>query len=179
MGWWRRNCWGLVGLVPAAAVILALTVEGYYYRVYAGQPRQPIAAEADGRYVLGDAHIRLVELAPVTDLKTYSGEPFTPPANVAIWRARIEFDAPAEPQIGGCVLTAEDERGRVYDDDPTHELRGAAGVVGESCLAPYDATGPSRYVNSVYFALPRNARVVAIRISLATRLPRYVRLTPG
>jgi hypothetical protein len=176
-GWWRRNLWGLIGLVPAVAALLALSAENAYYGAWSQSPRTPVAADADGRYTMQGAHIRLVDLAEASDLKTYSGAAFVPPGNVKIWRARIEFEADSEAGIGGCGVFVEAADGRLYEDDP-REIRGAAKAISSGCLIPSEAKGTTTYVNEVFFALPGDARPVAVRLTDARQLPRYVRLTP-
>jgi hypothetical protein len=178
MGWWRRNRWGLIALVPALLATLALSAENLYYRVYAQQPRTPIPANANGSYELRATQIRLVDLGPATDLKQYDGSAFVAPPSVTIWRARIEFTAPTKTEIGGCTITLEDSAGRIFDDDPTDLLAGARDVVSYGCAPDFDAPDSSRYVNSIYFALPRDGRPVAIRINDVLTLPGYVRLSP-
>ena len=209
MAWWRRNRWGLIALVPALAATLALSAEDLYYGVYARQPRQPVPANTDGRYELRGTQIRLVNLGRATDLKRYSGSAFVAPANVTFWRARIEFSIPktttsppttpptttpptttppkTEPpetelpktELGGCTITLEDSAGRIFTADPHDLLIGAADVVPAGCTADFDVPDPSRYVNTIYFALPRDAQPVAVRIHDVLSLPRYVRLSPG
>jgi hypothetical protein len=179
MGWWRRNRWGLVALVPALAAMLALSAEDLYYGVYARQPRQPVPANGDGRYELRGTQIRLVGLDPAADLKRYNGSGFVAPVNVTIWRARIEFSTPGETELGGCTITLEDSAGRIFNDDPRDLLTGAADVVSHGCSADFNVPDPSRYVNAIYFALPRDARPVAVRINDVRSLPRYIRLSPG
>ena len=179
MGWWRRNRWGLVALVPALLAVLALSAEDLYHGVYAKQPREPVPANADGSYELFGTKIRLVDLSPATDLKRFGGSAFVLPPNVTVWRARIEFATVEETEIGGCAITLEDSEGRIFDDDPTDLLTGARDVVSYGCAADFDAPDPSRYVNAIYFALPRDARPVAVRIYDAVSLPGYVRLSPA
>ena len=179
MGWWRRNRWGLLALVPALLAVLALSTEALYHEVYAQQPREAIAANADGSYELRGTQIRLVDISPATDLKRYDGSAFVVPPNVTIWRARIEFATPKETELGGCAITLEDSAGRIFDDDPTDLLTGARAVVSKGCAADFDASDPSRYVNAIYFALPRDARPVAVRIYDGLSLPGYVRLSPA
>jgi hypothetical protein len=188
-GWWRRNRWGLVALVPALVALLALSTEDLYYKVYVREPRVPVAAAADGSYEVRGTRVRLVDFAKATDLKTYDGSAFEPPAGVVIWRARIEFavapgidpktDAQKDTEIGGCEISLIDAEGRIFEDDPYNMLSGARDVVGSGCLVNFDAPDPARYVNAVYFALPSDSQPVAVRIYDAIMLPNYIRLTPG
>lgn len=179
-GWWRRNRWGLIGVVPAIAALLALSAQNVYHEWWNGQPREPVPADTAGWYPLLNARMRLVALEPATDLRTYAGERFVPPPDVSIWRARIEFDAGKDSLIGGCDIWAEDETGRTFQDDPEAELAGAADAISAGCVPAVDKNeAGSRYVNATYFALPTGARAVAVRIIIVTRLPRYVRLAPN
>ncbi len=207
-GWWRRNRWGLAFLVPAALALLALSAEHLYAGVYKTQPRTAVAAGQDGSFELAGTRIRLVDLGPATDVKTYGGSRFEPPPHVVIWRARIEFfivvpkgpdvdlfpglhpsgapapappdpDATPESQLGACSITVQDSEGRLYDDDPYDMLLGSADTVGHGCMADFDVPDPLHYTNSIYFALPAGAQPVAVRVSDIMSLPNYVRLTPG
>jgi hypothetical protein len=189
MGWWRRNRWGLVAIVPAVLALLALSAESLYYTVYLREPRQPLPASADGSFDVRGTKVRLVDLSRATDLKQYDGTAFAVAPNVIIWRARIEFTLPpgtdpddmnpAVPRLGGCTITLQAADGRSFDDDPHSLLRGAADVNASGCFAGYDAPDPLRYVNAVYFALPPDAEPVSVNVSDALTLPRYVRLIPG
>lgn len=180
MGWWRRNRWGLVALVPAMAGMLALSAENVYHEIHTNRPSEPVPVTADGRYELRGTLIRLVGLSQATDLRRYDGSAFVAGSTITIWRARIEFTSPQETRLsGGCTIALEDGAGRVFDDDPSDLLDGASGTVSSGCDAGFDAPDKNRYVNSVYFALPRDAKPVAIRIYDALTLPRYARLTPG
>ena len=178
VGWFRRNRWGLIGLVPAVLALLALSAENVYYGVWSMNPRTPVAADSGGRYTLGTTRIRLVGVAAATDLKSFDGTSFVPPPHVTIWRARIEFATEVKDgntDIGGCAIAIEDTAGRTFSEDPK-EIDGAADVVASSCLPPDNASGPTTYVNAVYFALPSDAHPVAVRITEPVQLPRYVRL---
>lgn len=208
MGWWRRNRWGLVGVIPAILLLFALSAEYLYEKTYKGKPRNPVPAGADSSFELSGTRLRLVDLGPATDLKAYDGKAFQPPPGVAIWRARIEFfivvpkdpnedlfpgldplpgetkppvdpDAPPETKLGGCEIVLEDTQGRLYDDDPTDLLRGARDTSSGGCMADWDAPDPKHYVTTIYFALPPDAEPVAVRVNDLLSLPDYARLEPG
>jgi hypothetical protein len=174
-GWWRRNRWGLVALLPALLVALALQLDDVYDIYWKRQPRQPVSAGADGWVTYGEARLKLVALEPADDLRTFGGEPFPLPAGVAAWKATIAFEATKEA-IGGCKLSLEDDAGRTYAPSPD-ELSDARTPFA-SCLPDYDPP-PKSYQNEIYFATPESARPVAVRISLFPQLPRYARLAPA
>jgi hypothetical protein len=69
-GWWRRNVWGLVVVLPAFAAMLYGSVYDELGNWTARDPR-PVAAAADGWTDFGGVRLRLVEIVPATDLKRF------------------------------------------------------------------------------------------------------------
>ncbi len=176
-GWWRRNLWGLLALVPAMAAALYLPAHDWYTQYTASTPAVPIQSAPGGWVGYAGARIRLVSLAPANDLKTYDGTRFDLPG-VRAWRAELAFDTPRPDGIAGCELTVEAADGRWYGEDPA-ELYGVD-VPTAGCTPDSSTAGAARpYQRAVYFVLPRTARAVAVRMVLATKLPRYARLLPG
>lgn len=174
-GWWRRNLWGLLALLPILAATGWLHYDSVKERYWEGQPRIPVSAGADGWAPLASARVRLVTLEPADDLKTYAGKPFTPPSGVAVWRAVLAFEAPDQEAIGGCKLLLEDTTGKTYGAGP-RELDGARLPFATSCLAE-DQPAPPSYEVTAYFTTPSAAQAAAVRIEVTRDLPRYARLT--
>ncbi|GAA4715129.1 hypothetical protein [Phytohabitans rumicis] len=172
-GWWRRNLWGLLALVPVLALAMGPGVkEGLdvYNRVDFHEAVNP---GADGWVSYSDARIKLAELAPTTDVKTYGGEPFPVPAGTRVWRATITFEASTTKAVGGCTLALEDKDGRMFGPNPD-ELDGAR--VGFPACTPEDDNAPSPWQTVTYFVLPESATPAAVWVSRATSMPRYARL---
>jgi hypothetical protein len=166
--WWRRNRWGLAALLPALAAAVGMDMREAYDRYWSSQPRQPIAASADGWVTFAGARMRLIDLTPAEELREYGGRPYTPPPGVRVWRAEIVFDEAARQALGACHLQLEDDAGRTFDAGPTdlrHVRIPLAGCAPPSAMA--------------YFIAPASARPVAVRIVLLSKLPAYARLTTG
>lgn len=174
-GWWRRNAWGLVVVLPACAAMLYgsvyLDLDNWRQR----EPR-PVAAAADGWVDFGGVRLRLVEIVPATDLKRFGGQPFTVPEGVAAWRAVFEVQ-PSGAEVPFCTVRLEDAAGRVYDDRPDELLR--ADLDRATCAAedsPVPA-GSGRHQAAAYFVTPAGAEPVAVRVTFGTvGLDRYARL---
>src|SRR6185369_7590884 len=108
------------------------------------------------------ARLRLAELTPATDLRSFGGRPYTPPASVRVWRAEIVFAGAARDALAGCRLTLEDDAGRTFDASPA-ELRRLR-VPFASCAPPPapaatpSSTMPAEYTTMAYFVTPAGAR---------------------
>lgn len=172
-GWWRRNRWGLLALVPVLLLAAGLRAGDVYQVFWKRQPRAPVGPAADGWVTYGKARMRLVALAPATDLAGFGGAPFTPPAGVTAWKATVAFEATKDAGLGACRLLLEDEAGRTYGPSP-NELSGAR-LPYPSCTPDGDPP-PTSYQSVIYFATPTAARPAAVRIVLTLVLPRYARL---
>lgn len=172
-GWWRRNRWGVLALIPVLLLALGLASEDVWGVYWKQQPREPVTPGLDGWLSYGGGRVRLVSLEQADDLKTYSGEPFTPPLGVRAWKATVSFEASMEATIGACDLSIEDSAGNLYEANPA-ELNGARSGGFANCR-PEDDPAPLAYTNAIYFAAPVPAQVTALRIVVGTELPRYVR----
>jgi hypothetical protein len=176
-GWWRRNWWGLLVLVPALALAIVRQLPDAYDMYWKTQPREPVSAAAGQWVSFAGARMRLVELAEATDVVDFDRHPFTVGHGVRIWRARIAFDTQNPEAIGGCRIEAEDGTGRTFGANPSELSRAHVPYAG--CSPDTDkAPGPAFEIVA-YFVLPPGDRPVAVRITLLTRLPRYAHLTPA
>jgi len=82
--------------------------------------------------------------------------------------ARLELDAPPDSAvIRTCRVAIEDDRQRLFSADPTDELDGSEGTRTEHCRPAEDSE--SRYFSSSFFALPRDAKPVAVRVTIDGR----------
>ena len=174
--WWRRNRWGIVALVPALALAFYAPVHDFHERYWFGKPHQPLGAAPGGWVDYADARMRLVDLRDVTGQVTdYDDKPFKLPAGVRVWSATLEFVAADSDKILGCQLSIESAAGSTFDANP-NELFGAD-LRYAGCTPGGIGTPPPQYQTVAYFVLPSTARPVAVRVALATKLPRYARLT--
>jgi hypothetical protein len=176
-GWWRRNWWGLLALLPALALAIVRQLPDAYDEYWKSQPRKPIGAAAGQWVSFAGARMRLTELAEAKDVVDYDRHPFTVGHGVRIWRARLAFDTPDPDAIGGCRIQAEDGTGRTFDTNPS-ELSGAH-IPYAGCSPDTDKSPGPAFETVAYFVLPAGASPVAVRVTLLTQLPRYARLTPG
>jgi hypothetical protein len=175
--WLRRNRWGLLALVPA--LVLALWPSGCdgYARYRASRPREPVTASRGGWVTFAGARMRLVELVPAGDLADFGGRPVPLPEGTRAWRARIAFEAPRTAPVAGCRLTLEDTAGRTFEAGPA-ELQGARIPFAGCAPEPADGASPA-FETVAHFLLPTAARPAAVRVTVATQLPRYARLIAG
>jgi hypothetical protein len=72
-GWWRRNVWGLVLLLPLLAGLVGLNGHLIYVRNYAERPSQPVPVDATGKATLDDYAVRVIELARWRTSRNSSG----------------------------------------------------------------------------------------------------------
>jgi hypothetical protein len=148
-GWWRRNRWGLVAVLPAFAAILSLHFSDAYEQYWLRQPNEPVAAAEQGWASYGGAQMRLVELGPAGDLKDYGGKPVQLPPSVRAWRAVIEFRVSSADAVAGCRLSLEDDTARVYDVGPAELSRARTPI--PTCTAPAGSQPSADYQSVVYF----------------------------
>jgi hypothetical protein len=178
-GWWRRNWWGLLALLPVLALAVGADAKDLRDRLREDpiDPTVPIVTPLGTWVGYGGGDLRMVALQEVTGLTGYGGEPFPLPAGVRAWRATLEFRDPAE-KLGGCQVFLLDRADRRFEPDPA-ELRGAKKSFG-SCSPEFDAAPAPTFRREFYFVLPSGARPAAVGLALATEHPDYVRLVaPG
>jgi hypothetical protein len=179
-GWWRRNRWGLLLLVPALVLALYSPAKDAYDRYWEGQPHQPVSAAPGGWVSYGDARMRLVALAVDTSLKDFLGEPLDLADGAQAWRATVGFDTPDSKKLIGCQLYLEAGNGDTFAASPSELANYDLPLPG---CAPDETLGASpspsgAYQTTAYFVLPPNVRPTALRVVLSAKLPAYARLTP-
>jgi hypothetical protein len=126
--------------------------------------------------------MRLVELAPATGLADFGGHPVALPAGARAWRARIAFDTPQPDALAGCRLTLEDAAGRTFEAGPAELQRARipfASCVADRAAGTAPAPGNQAFETVAHFVLPESAPPAAVRVTVATKLPRYARLIAG
>jgi hypothetical protein len=170
-GWWRRNVWGLVLVVPLATGLFALNADAIYDRNFASLPKRSAPVDGTGKAVLDDYAVRVVEVvqvdntAELTSLLSSTKAPL--PTTVKVWRAILSFGGP-EDISSGCEVELLDGRGRAYISGPS-EL-----AAGRTACYPDDSEQPSPFLTTAYFLLPTESRPAAIRVIWPSRLPRYI-----
>jgi len=172
-GWWRRNGWGLLLVLPLAAGMFALNTTEIYRLNFASLPKRAVPVDSTGKAVLDDYAVRVVEVVPVDnadevkDLLSSTRAPL--PTTVKVWRAILSFAGPNEIS-NSCAVELIDGQGRAYTAGPS-EL-----AAGHFACAPDDTAQPSPYVSTSYFLLPNEGRPAAVRVVWEPRLPRYVHI---
>ncbi|MDW5323936.1 hypothetical protein [Plantactinospora sp. KLBMP9567] len=172
VGWWRRNRWGLLALLPALVLALGPGVKDGYERYSRAEYLEPIGVGADGWVEFSGARIRLVELVEAPSVPARGSRPVTLPEGVRVWRATLVFELSTPEALIGCLPYLEDGDGRLFSANPP-ELSGARLPVTR-CVA--DDPAQRSLQAEAYFLLPRPATPVALRIVKATQRPRYARL---
>lgn len=179
-GWFRRNGWGLLLVLPLAAGLFAFNGDLIYERNYTLRPKEPVPVDGTGLATLDDYQLRVLELKPVEnpievkDLLGFAGEPL--PDTVRIWRLILTVSAAGpveESTVSTCKLALEDAAGRRYSNDPS-ELPG--GSFSSSACGADDDDQPVPYTSTSVFLLPADARPTSVIVTWDDRLPRYVRL---
>lgn len=175
-GWWRRNRWGLLLLVPALALALYSPVKTGYRMYWKAEPRQPVAGTPGSWVAYDGARMRLTRLAVDTGPQDFLGDPIAIPAGTQAWKATVDFDVPHGVKLSLCTVSLEAADGKTFSPGPD-DLK--------DLDAPFDYCTPedpddksAEYQTVAYFLLPREAHPVALRVIAKTKLPEYARLTP-
>ena len=185
-GWWRRNLWGLVVMLPLVAALFATNADVFIERNLTLQPREPLEAPVGQVVEYADADVRLVSFTNVDPTVRVVGRDHTLPAGLVIWQSVFDVDPhDAESLVQSSRLWVEDAQGRIYSNHPT-ELRGVdnAGIGGLSpdTVGDLDAPTPAPdapFTSTSYYVLPAEVQPVAVRVVYEPALPRYVRFTVG
>jgi hypothetical protein len=168
-GWWRRNLWGLILVVPMTAGLFAINADGLYEANIRLKPRDPVPVDGGGTAVLDDLRVSLESFGSVSaDDPDLAEESVTLPGSVTAWRVVVTFDGP-DDQLSACSVGLVDERDRVYSS----KSLGALGAVG---CQPDEFDAPTPYQTTFYFLLPQQTRPQALQIYWLPLLPRYVRI---
>jgi hypothetical protein len=168
-GWWRRNVWGLILMLPLAAGLFAGNADLLYHANFLAKPRQPAPVDGTGTAVLDDFQVELESFESVReDDPDFVDRDISLPGSVQAWRAIVRFTGPEEVSL--CDVALVDESDRVYPAGPAMIPLGAFGC------NPDDFESPSPYTSTFYFMLPAQARPQSLRITWDPLLPRYVQL---
>lgn len=180
VGWWRRNRWGLIALLPVLGLALGPKTVDAYHTYHNADPREPVQTTPGAWTTFAGGQLRLIELTVAT-VHDYNGEPLALPSGVRPWRVAIEFRVTDTNAYAGCDLWLQDDQGRLFSANPV-ELRGAdvpyAGCTSSDVGDEHHTDAPVVYQTLAYFVLPASAQATAARVTLATALPRFALLHP-
>ncbi|GIH10169.1 hypothetical protein Rhe02_82360 [Rhizocola hellebori] len=173
-GFFRRNMWGLLGLLPAIAAftVVALDRTDFYGQQINGQPKAGVSAAPAEWVSYSKARLRLVNMAATTDLYDTAGKPLKMPADLKTWRAVIEIQVDNQKDLADCEISLEDSEGRLFGTRP-YELANLK-MPTPTCTA--EDTALNAYQVTVFFIAPADAKPVAVRVVRAAALPGYARL---
>lgn len=172
-GWWRRNVWGLIFVLPVTAGLFAFNADLLYNVNFATKPTQQAPIDGTGTAVLDDIQVALDSFEPVDDDDSaLASRGISLPSSVQAWRAAVTLSGP-EDSLSLCTVVLVDAAGRQYPSSPRALPLGAFGC------SPDDSDATSPYTSTFYFLLPAPARPQALQISWAPLLPRYVQLPVG
>jgi hypothetical protein len=175
--WLRRNRWGLVLVVPAMVLALALPVHDAYGQFWKTAPRTAVTQGSSGWVAYDDATMRLTALTSVTHLTGFSDEAIAVPSGLEIFIASIEFQSTSPSKLVGCNMSMEDSTGATYATDMDIVSDLGVDVTFPSCTPDSIGKPPATWTAKVYFVAPAGARPVAVRIVIGKLLPKYARLT--
>jgi hypothetical protein len=191
--WWRRNAWGLLLLVPAMVAVTATAYLQTYDTFLRTQEREAVTPGTQHWVSYAGLRMRLVELSEETTLPTYDDKTTPAPPGLRVVKAVLEFDGiPDDQVVWACRLFLESTAGERYSEKPT-ELTSVdtVSLPDGGCVpddnpspAPSGSPTPSPVSSGVraqwrtvcYFALPLTAYPSAVRVSIASELPRYALL---
>ena len=170
-GWWRRNLWGLILVIPLALGMFALNATPIYRLNVTTLPKRPVPVDGTGKAMLDDYAVRVVEVAQIDnsdEIRELLGTTKPPlPTTVKVWRAILSFAGP-DDMSGLCEVELLDGQGRAYTSGPS-EL-----ALGGFACTPDDDEQPSPFLTTGYFLLPAESRPTAVRVMWEPRLPRYI-----
>lgn len=173
-GFFRRNMWGLLGVLPATALfaIVALDRTDFFGQQINGQPRAGVSAAPADWVTFSKARLRLVAMAATTDLYDTAGKPMKVPAELKTWKAVIEIQVDNQNDLADCEISLEDSEGRLFGTRP-YELANLK-MPTPACTA--EDTALNAYQVIVFFIAPADAKPVAVRVVRRAALPSYARL---
>jgi hypothetical protein len=193
-GWWRRNAWGVVLLVPALGAVAVAPYLQTYDSFLRHQDRTAVAPDAEHWVTYHGARMRLAELSEETTVPKYDGTPVPTPKGMRVIKAVLQFDGVPD-DLGGCRVFLQDTAGEQYSEGPTElsTLDGAslphggcgmdddpvtpsASASAAASPTPRPSGAPAKWKTVCYFVLPITAYPSSVRIVIATELPRYALL---
>ncbi|GAA4438938.1 hypothetical protein [Phytohabitans houttuyneae] len=172
-GWWRRNLWGLIAILPAFALAIGPSAKEGFDKYTSGYPRQAVQPSSDGWASYAGARVRLVTFEPAIYLEKYDGELFRPQGGTKVWKATLAFEAADRKALAGCDLVLEDTAGRLYSVNPD-ELDGTR--AGYPSCTPDEDDPSTPWQAEMYFVTSGSAQPSAVRVVNSLELPLYARL---
>lgn len=173
-GFWRRNKWGVIALVPVTAAFAAVALDrtDFFGQQLAGQPRSAIAAAPADWVDYSGAKLRLLALSPTADLYDANAKRIKLADSIHVWKAVIEVQVENQSSLADCQLSLEDSVGRLFGTKPD-ELS-AASIPAPTCTAEDKVL--NTYQVTIFFVTPADAKPVAVRVVRREALPSYARL---
>jgi hypothetical protein len=169
--WLRRNRWALLSLPLLPLALLLPQIDRFYNVFIANEYRVAVEAPPGEQASYGGGRIRLISAAPFQP-RDYAGEVVAAPAGFTFVRAVVAFDLDEHDSLAACSIFLEDSLGRRHQPAPV-PLAGTPYSSG-GC-ADYDKHALA-FESTLYFLLPPNAEMAAIRIELDAARPRFARL---
>jgi hypothetical protein len=174
-GWWRRNVWGLVLVLPLTAGLFALNRNIIYARNFGNTPLVAAPVDGTGKAVLDEYAVRVVEAVPVPSDQRDVVEAGRPPlpSTVRPWRVILSIAGPPDSFVGNCQAELVTADGLAYKASPDELAFTHHSIIH---CNPDDSRQPSPYVTTLYMLLPADQEPVGVRIIWAPQLPRYIYL---
>jgi hypothetical protein len=174
-GWWRRNRWGVLLLVPALGLAVAQPVQDQWDRFWHFSPRTPVTAKAGTWTTFGGVGFRLESFESVASYKNDFGTPVTLPSGQTLWRASLAFRSSHPDPLSLCQVQAIDAAGNAYDFGPS-ELADAGIFLadGDMCMPSFDGPASANWTDIEYFVLPAGDNPTAVRILVPSDYPKYL-----
>lgn len=172
-GFWRRNRWGLLVLVPLLAALLPLHPDNPWEQ-WQLEPRHRVGAGADGSVTFGGATLRLTALTPFKPVLS-DGRPLPIPSQVRAWRATVHISGSlVDEEFAVCEWRLFDDEGRWFEDEPSELL--PLSLYAGDCAPEEEGTDGEVYA---HFLLPASARPVGLQLVVLDLLPDYAWLVPA
>ncbi len=177
-GWWRRNRWGVLLLVPVMGLGVAEPIHDQWHVFWDTAPRTPVSGAAGGWVTFAGADFRLDSLAPVTTFTNDFGKPVALPTGMSVWRASIAVKPGQHAELDRCDIRMVDTAGTTFDDNPSELADAGIFPAYTSCNPPGDAaTPPASWTDVAYFVAPIGVHPTAVRVLIDPELPTYALLT--
>jgi len=157
------------------AAVIASQWDDLYWYVWRSQPHIPVNVAQQQWVAFSGAEYRLAEFGQAKDVVGFNNKPLPLPAGVTVWKAVLEFKAPNQDAVGGCKISLEDKRHRLYGTSAS-ELSNVRDQAFITCVKPTEQTS-SQYRTTVLFVTPADVKPVAVQIRGISKFPRYLRLT--
>ncbi|WP_440710765.1 hypothetical protein [Herbiconiux sp. YIM B11900] len=178
--WWRRNRWGLLGILVLAPATLALTFSNEWGAYYAGRPSVPVHVAAGERVDFGGTAWQLIGAQRIP-----GDDPAVADAGLPAGADLIVVTVAVDPQLTGgatsstmCTFVLEELSGggvvRSWRDALSS---GVEYVADPDAAVGCDSERTSAYTAESHFVVPADAGdELAVEVQVGSELPRFLRL---